>query len=60
MGSPGSVLQNPEEDRAFVDELTVCLKPGIQIADPGYHPEDREFTRALVESFDKVFKEAPR
>ena len=57
---PGSVLYNPEEDRAFVDELRAHLKPEIQIEELDYNLEDPEFARALVESFDKIFKEAHR
>ena len=53
---PGSVLYNPEEDRAFVDELRAHLKPEIQIEELDCNLEDREFARALVESFDEMFK----
>ena len=59
---PGSVLYNPEEDRVFFEELKAHLKPEIpvQIEELDCNLEDREFARALVESFDKIFKEAPR
>jgi len=57
---PGSVLYNPEEDRAFVDELKAYLKPEIQIEELDCNLEDREFAHALVESFEKIFREAPR
>jgi uncharacterized protein (UPF0261 family) len=53
---PGSVLYNPEEDRAFVDELKAHLKPEIQIEELDCNLEDPEFARALVESFDEMFR----
>jgi uncharacterized protein (UPF0261 family) len=56
---PGSVLYNPEEDRAFVDELRAHLKPEIRLEELDYNLEDPEFARALVESFDEIFKEKP-
>jgi uncharacterized protein (UPF0261 family) len=57
---PGSVLYNPEEDRAFVDELKAHLKPEIQIEELNLNLEDREFAHALVDSFEKIFREAHR
>ncbi|HAM50045.1 MAG TPA: hypothetical protein DCP92_04885 [Nitrospiraceae bacterium] len=59
---PGSVLYSPEEDRVFFEELKAHLKPEIpvQIEEFDCNLEDREFARALVESFDKIFKEAHR
>jgi uncharacterized protein (UPF0261 family) len=53
---PGSVLYNPEEDRAFMDELKAQLKPEIPIEEVDCNLEDPEFARALVESFDTIFK----
>jgi uncharacterized protein (UPF0261 family) len=56
----GSVLYDPVEDRIFVDELRRHLKSEIEIEELDCNLEDREFARALVESFDKIFKEAHR
>ncbi len=55
---PGSVLYNPEEDRVFFEELKVHLTTEIPIEEVDCNLEDAEFARALVESFDKMFKEA--
>jgi uncharacterized protein (UPF0261 family) len=59
---PGSLLYSPEEDRVFFEELKAHLKPEIpvQIEEFDCNLEDSEFARALVESFDKIFKEAHR
>jgi len=55
---PGSVLYNPEEDRVFFEELKAHLTTEIPIEEVDCNLEDPEFARALVESFDKMFKEA--
>jgi uncharacterized protein (UPF0261 family) len=55
---PGSILYNPEEDRLFFEELKAHLTTGIPIEEVDCNLEDPEFARALVESFDKMFKEA--
>jgi uncharacterized protein (UPF0261 family) len=57
---PGGVLYNPEEDRAFFEELNLCLTSGIPIEELDCNLEDPEFALALVESFDKLFKEASK
>jgi uncharacterized protein (UPF0261 family) len=56
----GSVLYDPVEDRIFVDELRRHLKSEIEIEELDCNLEDPPFARALVESFDKIFKEAHR
>ena len=55
---PGSVLYDPEKDRIFMDELKSLLKPGIplEIEEVDCNLEDREFARALVEGFEKLFR----
>jgi uncharacterized protein (UPF0261 family) len=55
---PGGVLYNPEEDRVFFEELKAHLTTEIPIEEVDCNLEDPEFARALVESFDKMFKEA--
>ncbi|MGD0229166.1 MAG: Tm-1-like ATP-binding domain-containing protein [Syntrophorhabdales bacterium] len=55
---PGSVLYNPEEDRVFFEELKAHLTTDIPIEEVDCNLEDHEFAQALVESFDKMFKEA--
>lgn len=55
---PGSVLYNPEEDRVFFEELKAHLTTEIPIEEVDCNLEDPEFALALVESFDKMFKEA--
>ncbi len=55
---PGSVLYNPEEDRVFFEELRAHLTTDLPIEELDCNLEDPEFARALVESFDKMFKEA--
>jgi uncharacterized protein (UPF0261 family) len=57
---PGSVLYNPEEDRLFFEELKAHLTTAIPIEEVDCNLEDPQFARALVESFDKMFKEACR
>jgi len=54
---PGSVLYNPEEDRVFFEELKAHLTTAIPIEEVDCNLEDQEFAQALVESFDRVFKE---
>ncbi len=55
---PGSVLYNPEEDRLFFEELKAHLTTEIPIEEVDCNLEDPEFALALVERFDKMFKEA--
>jgi uncharacterized protein (UPF0261 family) len=55
---PGSVLYNPKEDRVFFEELKARLTTEIPFQEVDCNLEDQEFARALVESFDKMFKEA--
>ncbi len=57
---PGSVLYNPEEDQVFIEELKAHLTKEMEIEEVDCNLEDREFARALVDSFDKIFKEAHR
>jgi uncharacterized protein (UPF0261 family) len=54
----GSVLYDPVEDRIFVDELKRHLKSEITIEELDCNLEDRPFAQALVESFEKMFREA--
>ena len=53
---PGSVLYNPEEDQVFMNELKARLTREIDIEEFDCNLEDPEFARALVESFDEIFK----
>ena len=55
---PGSVLYDPEKDQIFMEELKSLLKPGIplEIEEVDCNLEDREFARALVEGFEKLFR----
>jgi uncharacterized protein (UPF0261 family) len=57
---PGSVLYDPEQDRTFINELRAHLKPEtpLQIEEVDCNLEDPEFARALVESFDEMFKKS--
>ena len=54
----GSVLYDPVEDRIFVDELRRHLKSEIAIEELDCNLEDSPFAQALVESFEKMFREA--
>jgi uncharacterized protein (UPF0261 family) len=54
---PGSPLYNPEEDKVFFEELKANLTRDIPIEEVDCNLEDPEFARALVESFDTMFKE---
>ena len=48
----------PVEDRIFVDELRRHLKLEIEIEELDCNLKDRPFAQALVESFEKTFREA--
>jgi uncharacterized protein (UPF0261 family) len=54
---PGSVLYDPEKDRIFVEELKKYLNPDspLEIEEIDCNLEDREFSYALVESFERLF-----
>jgi uncharacterized protein (UPF0261 family) len=41
----------------FIEELMAHLTKETEIEEVDCNLEDREFARALVESFDKIFKE---
>ncbi len=58
---PGGVLYDPEKDRIFVEELKGQLSPEIplQIEEIDCNLEDPEFARALVERFERLFREQP-
>jgi len=53
---PGSPLYRPEEDRIFFEELKANLTKDIPIEEVDCNLEDPQFARALVESFDRIFK----
>lgn len=53
----GSILHDPEEDRIFIEELKKQLKPEIKIKEIDCNLEDPEFAEALVDCFDKIYKE---
>ena len=55
---PGSVLYNPDKDRIFFDELKANLTRDIPMEEVDCNLEDPECARALVESFDALFREA--
>jgi uncharacterized protein (UPF0261 family) len=52
----GTVLHDPEEDRAFVRELQKRLQPAVEIVEVGCNLEDPDFARSLVENFEAIFK----
>lgn len=52
----GGILYDPDEDRIFVDELRKHLKPEVEIREIDCHLEDFEFAEALVDNFDRMFK----
>ncbi len=54
----GSVLYDPEGDRVFIDALKEGLNPQVEIVDVLCNLEDLEFAEAMVEAFDRVFKES--
>ena len=56
---PGMALYDPEKDRIFFEELKRLLKPEIplKIEEIDCNLEDPEFARALVESFEGLFRE---
>jgi uncharacterized protein (UPF0261 family) len=54
----GMVLYDPAEDRVFVDALRKGLDPRVEIVEVPCNLEDFEFAAAMVESFDRVFKES--
>jgi len=51
---PGNATYDPEEDRAFVQELRNGLKPGIEILEVAANMEDPEFAKAVVETSLKI------
>jgi len=53
----GSILYDPEGDRVFVDSLKEGLNPLVEIVDVPCNLEDIEFTEAMVNTFDRMFKE---
>jgi uncharacterized protein (UPF0261 family) len=56
----GSVLYDPNEDRVFIDALKNGLNPNIEIVDVSCNLEDLEFAEAMVNAFDRIFKESQR
>ncbi|MCX5805911.1 MAG: Tm-1-like ATP-binding domain-containing protein [Proteobacteria bacterium] len=54
----GSVLYDPEGDLVFIDALKDGLKPEVEIVDVLCNLEDPEFAEAMVEAFDRIFKES--
>ncbi len=56
----GTVLYDPAEDRVFVDALRKGLDPRVEIVEVPCNLEDFEFAAAMVENFDRVFKESHR
>lgn len=54
----GTILYNPEEDKIFVDELRNHLKPSVEILEVDCNLESSEFAEALVNNFDRIFKQA--
>jgi uncharacterized protein (UPF0261 family) len=55
---PGMALYNPEEDRAFFDELRTNLKPAapVDFVELDCNLEDPAFAGALVDAFLEVFE----
>jgi uncharacterized protein (UPF0261 family) len=55
---PGSILYDPQEDQVFIKELQAHLRPDsqVRIEEIDCNLEDREFARALVESFEELFR----
>jgi uncharacterized protein (UPF0261 family) len=56
----GSVLYDPEGDRVFIDALKEGLNPQVEIVDVPCNLEDIEFAEAMVNTFDRMFKESQR
>lgn len=54
----GTPLYNPEQDRAFIEDLKKHLDPRISIACVDANLEDIQFAEALVTSFLEIFPEA--
>jgi uncharacterized protein (UPF0261 family) len=53
----GSILYDPDEDKIFVEELRKHLKPEVEIQEIDCNLEDFEFAEALVNNFDRMFKQ---
>lgn len=56
----GMVLYDPEGDMVFVDALRQGLDPKVEIVEVPCNLEDMEFAEAMVEAFDRIFKEWER
>ena len=51
---PGNATYDPEEDRAFVEELQDGLNPEIEVLEIDANMEDPEFARGVVETAIKI------
>jgi uncharacterized protein (UPF0261 family) len=56
----GTVLYDPEGDMVFVGALREGLDPKVEIVEVPCNLEDIEFAEAMVEAFDRIFKEWER
>lgn len=56
----GSILYDPEGDSVFTEELKKYLKPEVEVQEIDCNIEDPEFAKALVDNFDKIFKETAK
>jgi uncharacterized protein (UPF0261 family) len=52
----GSILYDPKEDGAFIDELKKYLKSEIEILEIDCNLDEAEFGRVLAENFDRIFR----
>ena len=52
----GSILYDPKQDRRFVEELRRNLKPEIEIEEVDCNLEDPQFSLALVEKLEILYK----
>jgi len=56
--APGNPTYDPEEDRAFVDELRALLDPRIPIEDVDANMEDAAFAESVVRAALEVLRES--
>lgn len=52
----GSILYDPKQDQLFVEELRRNLKPEIEIEEVDCNLEDPQFSLALVEKLETLYK----
>ncbi|MGD8388667.1 MAG: Tm-1-like ATP-binding domain-containing protein, partial [Desulfobacteraceae bacterium] len=56
--APGNATHDPEEDSAFVQELSKLLNPGIPVLEVDANMEEPAFAKAVVKATLEVLRES--